>query len=339
MDNKQSWTRWLQDTKTLLILIIVIYVALVSFSNQAFFSLETFFTLTKSTSTMVMLAMGVLIVMISGGVDLSCASIALCAGYTTLKLALVLGFDSVPLMFVLGIVIGVGLGLINGLLVHLLKLSAFIITLGTSSFFHGLLTLLVGVESIGSARYPESYKALGLAKFWTSVTEVGATIGMSVSIFPALITLAVAWFLLNKTVVGKGIYALGCSPLSAQRAGFNLLKIRLIAFGTAGAIYGAMGVMALANLGLANATSLTGQELSIVAAVVLGGANVKGGEGSILGTYLGVVVIWLFNSTLIYLGISSSWNSLFIGLVLLLSLFMTFGRARKVNRRHFIFTE
>lgn len=329
----------LTRTHQLLIGIILIYCIVVALSNSAFFSLETFLGMIKTTSTTMILACAVLVVMISGGIDVSCTAVALFGGYASLKISVVYGIQSLPLMFLMAIVIGVILGFINGVLIHVLALNPFVVTLGTSNAFHGLMTLIVGAESIGTTKFPITFKEFGIYKFFPTVTEKGSTIGLSISFVPALFAVILTWFILRRTLLGKGIFAMGCSPKSAERAGFNLFRIRIFTFCYAGALAGIMGLMHISNYGLGNPTHLVGTEMSVIAAVVIGGTRVSGGEGTLFGTILGVIIMWLFDNTLVYLGLPSSWNDFFMGAVLIFSIVVTSYQQRMKNRKNLVFVE
>lgn len=329
----------IDKTQKFLIVIIILYCIIVAIVNPAFLSLETVFDMLRSASGTFILAMGILIVMISGGIDVSSTAIAIFGGYTATRVIIELGINNIVPAFLISIGIGILLGIINAMLIHLLKLEPFIITLGTSSVFHGLMTILVGTENIGAAKLPTAFTNFGTMKLFTMSAPSGGKMGLTIFFVPVAIIIVLTWFILRKTLIGKGIFAMGCNNESAKRAGFNLLFLRMFIYAYVGALAGLMGIIYVANVNTCNPISLVGTEMSVIAAVVIGGAKTSGGQGTILGTVLGVIIFSLFNSTLVFLGFSSSWNDLFVGVVLLFSIVVTSYQERLNNRKNFIYTE
>ena len=128
-------------------------------------------------------------------------------------------------------------------------------------------------------------------------------------------------------------------PESAIRAGFNPLIIRLFVYGFMGILSGTMGVIYVSQVNSAYPNALIGNELMVIASVVIGGAKITGGQGKIFGVFLGVIIIYLLNSTLILIGLSASWNKFFVGIIILSSIIITSYQDRKKNRKLLIFTE
>ncbi len=331
--------RKMTGTEKFLLVLIVVYCIIVAAVNPAFLSWETLFDLIRSSAGNMILAMGVLVVMISGGIDVSFPAIALFGGYTATRLMMAWDINNMVFAFAVSIGIGLVLGLINALIIYLLKIEPFIVTLGTASIFHGLMTVLVGTTNIGASKLPTSYTSFGAAKLFSITDSYGAEIGVSVFIIPVILAIAVTWFMLYKTMIGRGIFAMGCSEESAKRAGFNNFHTRLVIYCFAGVLAGIMGIIYVANCNTCNPISLIGTEMSVIAAVVIGGAKMTGGQGTILGTFLGVLIMNLLNSTLVFLGFSASWNNFFIGIILLVSIGATSYQERMKNRKNFIYTE
>ena len=163
--------------------------------------------------------------------------------------------------------------------------------------------------------------------------------GLTTAVVPVVLVVVLTWFILNKTMIGRGVMALGNSEESAIRAGFRPLSIRLFAYAYIGALAGVMGVVYVSQVNAVYPNKLVGDELMVIAGAVIGGAKATGGQGKILGVILGTLVIYLLNSTLIFLGLSSSWNNLFVGALLVVSVMITSYQVRVKNRRNLIFTE
>lgn len=329
----------IDKTQRFLMAIIIVYCVVVAMRNPAFLSLSTLFNLVRSAAGTTILAMGVLVIMISGGIDVSFPAIAIFGGYTSLRICMAYGIESLFAAFAMSVAIGILLGFVNAMLINLLKLEPFIITLSTASVFFGLMTILVGTENVGASALPPQFRALSSAKIFTTTNQYGGTIGLSVFIIPVILCVLATWFILHKTLIGKGIFAMGCNNEAARRAGFRVNLLRYFIYGYAGFLGGIMGVIYIAGTNSVNPVSLVGTEMSVIACVVIGGASPQGGYGRIFGTLLGVILYFLFNQTLIYLGLSSSWQDFFMGIVLLFSIITTSYQRRIRNRQNFIYTE
>ena len=326
-------------TQRFLLIIILIYCVIVASRNSAFLSLSTLFALIRSSAGTTILSMGVLMVMISGGIDVSFPAIAIFGGYASLRACMAFGITNMFLTFLISIAIGIILGIGNALLINLLKLEPFIITLSTASVYFGLMTILIGTKNVGASLLPPQFRTLSSMKLITTTNEYGGTIGLSVFIIPVALCVFLTWFILRKTLIGKGIFAMGCNNEAARRAGFNVNRLRIFIFGFAGFLAGVMGVIYIAGTNSVNPVSLVGTEMSVIACVVIGGAAPSGGYGTIFGTILGVILYYLFNQTLVYLGLSASWQEFFMGIVLLISLISTSWQRRVQSRKNFIYTE
>lgn len=329
----------IDKTQQFLCAIILVYMVIVSMRNSQFLTLTTLFNMVRSSAGTTILAMGVLVIMIAGGIDVSFPAIAIFGGYTSLRVCMAYGIESLVVTFAISILIGVVLGIGNALLINILKLEPFIITLSTASVYFGLMTILVGTKNVGASDLPAQFKMLSSAKLITTTNAYGGTIGLSVFIIPVILCVVATWFLLNKTLIGKGIFAMGCNNEAARRAGFNVDLLRIFIFGYSGVLSGIMGVIYIAGTNSVNPVSLVGTEMSVIACVVIGGAAPQGGYGRIFGTLLGVILYYLFNQTLIYLGLSASWQDFFMGIVLLFSIISTSYQRRLKDRKNFIFTE
>lgn len=327
-------TKKIDRFQGMLLLIILLYSIFVAVKNPAFIHIETIFDIIRVASTTLMVAMGLLVVMISGGIDVSFMSIALFGSYTTIHIMISMGIDNLIFAFGISALIGGLLGIINALLINWLKLPPFIITLGTQNLFHGIMTTFIGDKSFGAGVLPKSIHSFGQA----AVIKIGG-VGLTSSIIHVLLAGALTWFILYRTMTGRGIFAVGNDEEAARRAGFNPFKIRLIVYVYSGILAGIMGMMYVAQTNALYPNKLVGDELMVVAAVVIGGTKITGGQGKILGAFLGVIIIYLLNTTLIMIGLSSSWNNLFVGTILVISVAVTSYQERVKNRNNLIFTE
>ena len=315
-------TKKIDPFQRMLLIIIVVYSVFVTIKNPGFFQIQTVFDIIKTSSTTMIVAMGLLVVMISGGIDVSFMAIALFGSYTSLYIMIQTGINNLAFAFAVSMAIGVVLGLVNAVLISWLKLPPFIITLGTQNLFHGIMTTFISDKSFGSGVLPECLHKFGQGTLFKVATANGST-GLTVSLIPVLIAGLATYFILRKTMIGRGIVAIGNDEESARRAGFNPFKIRLFVYAYSGALAGMMGIVYAAQVNALYPNKMVGDELMVVAAVVIGGTKITGGQGKIFGAVLGVLITYLLNSTLIMIGLSSSWNNLFVGAILVIAVAIT----------------
>jgi simple sugar transport system permease protein len=334
-----KWTgRKLTQMEKYLLAIILVYSLVVTFINPAFFSAETLFDMLESSAGTMLLALGVLIVIISGGIDVSFTAIAIVAGYCAIKFMMLLGINNLFFVFLIAILLGAFLGLINALIIYYFKLPTLIVTLGTSSVFFGLMTTFVGTKSIPLSNIPSSIIDFGSTSI-IRITQADNSFGLSVFIIFVIAMIILVWFILYRTMLGRSIFAIGNSQESASRVGINILTTQIFIYCFMGALSGIMSIIYFAKLKFVNPVSLVGSEMMVIAAVVIGGAKLTGGEGTIFGTVLGVSLITLFSSTLIFIGLSTAWNNFFVGTILILSIAIISYQARIKNRENLIFTD
>ncbi|MFR3390823.1 MAG: ABC transporter permease [[Clostridium] scindens] len=248
-------TKKIDRFQGILLLIILLYSIFVSVKNPAFIHIETIFDIIRVASTTLMVAMGLLVVMISGGIDVSFMSIALFGSYTTIHIMISMGIDNLIFAFGISALIGGLLGITNALLINWLKLPPFIITLGTQNLFHGIMTTFIGDKSFGAGVLPKSIHSFGQA----AVIKIGG-VGLTSSIIPVLLAGALTWFILYRTMTGRGIFAVGNDEEAARRAGFNPFKIRLIVYVYSGILAGIMGMMYVAQTNALYPNKLVGDE-------------------------------------------------------------------------------
>jgi len=287
----------------------------IGFSNPAFFSLDNLFDLCRNSTVIGILALGVTFALVSGGIDVSFTAIAAFSFYATTRILLAGGIEgSLLLPFLISGTIGLLLGAVNACFVSLLRLPTLIVTLGTLSLFRGLLLTLVGSEYI--TQLPPDMVELSRLSLWEGSS------GGAVYRLPALfLLLPLAAFasalILNRTVAGRGIQAMGGSIQAAERSGFNLQFLQFLVYGYVGLLAGIAGMTHAVLVRFANPFDLVGSELTVIAAVVLGGARITGGRGTIVGTLLGVATIVIINNNLILLGVPPSWQKVAVGLLIL----------------------
>ncbi|GAB2894040.1 ABC transporter permease [Paraburkholderia jirisanensis] len=292
--------------------LIVVMCVIVGAINPRFFQLATLFDLLHSATTVSLFALGTLVVLASGGIDVSFTAIAALTMYGITK-AVFAWWPDAPfaLILVTGAVGGILLGLINGLLVHRLKAPSLIVTIGTQYLYRGILLTFIGTTFF--MNIPHSMDHFGRIPLFLYQTGDGLRAVLPVSVLALVIAAWVTWWLLNRTMMGRGVYAMGGSLAIAERLGYNLRAIHLFVFGYTGMLAGIAGIVHVSNNRLANPFDLVGSELDVIAAVILGGARITGGTGTVAGTLLGVVLVTLINNVLILIGVPSTWQKVIIG--------------------------
>jgi simple sugar transport system permease protein len=279
--------------------------------NPKFATVANLLDLIKSYSFFGILSAGVLVVLLSGGIDISFTAIAQVSEYVTVSWILAYG-GNLGTAFLVACSVGAMLGIVNGLLIHFLRIPPIIATIGTLNLYYGVLYVMSAGQII--YRVPEFYRTLS-----------GATLPGNFPVLGVLwvgVVILAAW-LLKYTVLGRSIYALGGSLIAAVRVGFNIFATRLFVYAFMGFISGFASVVHTALVQSAIPNSIVGHELDVIAAVVLGGASIMGGSGSVLGTCLGVALLAMLGNGLTLIGMSSYWNNVMVGLVLLVGVTMS----------------
>ena len=298
-------------------IIIVALSILIHFTSGQFFTVNNLVDLARSLIVPGILACGLLMVIASGQIDVSFPYTAmLCMFFVTNTFKNINYAGPAFLGFLLAAVIGIFCGSINGILAAWLRLPTLIITLGTCAIFHGF-TQGVLKSSVISV-LPKSLKDISQASLF-SVRSISTGLGssMPISIFILIGTMTLVHFIMKYTMLGRGIYALGGDAVSAERAGFNVSFIRIFVFAFMGMIGGIAGLTQVTLSGMCQINFFDGYEMTIIAAVVLGGASISGGTGSVIGTFLGVLLMKLISNNLILLGIPTNWSKLTTGVLII----------------------
>lgn len=319
-----------RNNEGVLAAILLILVVAMSLANPVFFTAPTAFNILRSAIVPMIFALGVLLVIISGGIDVSFAAIAVFAAYTTVR---VLQSGAVDLglvgAFVLAIAIGGCLGVVNGFLIARFRLPTLIVTLGTQGIFKGVLLTYVGSRYI--ADLPDSMASISTTNLLRISTDSGNGY-LHVLVLPAiLLPLVLAW-MLRRTMFGRSIYAIGGDPESARRAGIRVVRVQVWLYVLVGAMAAVGGMIYMIMGRSASPQELVGDELDIIAAVVLGGASIFGGRGSVLGTVLGVLLVQIINNSLILAGVPSAWQRAAVGALLIIGVSIQALTARRSTR-------
>lgn len=288
----------------LALLIVVLFVGL-AWRSDEFLTFGNLYDLANNYAMLTILACGLFVVLISGGIDISFPAMTIIAQYGMVLLLQKIG-GNFAVAFALAGCIGILLGLINALLVNRLRVPSIIITISTLNIFYGLLLWLS--KGVWLYDFPPWFEQ-GVMLFKYTDAD-GYDYGLGLPLIAMITVVLLTAFIMNFTSVGRKIYALGGNRESASRIGFSVLKLQLF-------VYGYMGLMSGAP------DSLLGYELTVLAAVVLGGTSLLGGRGTLTGTLLGVVLLAVMQNGLNLLGVSSYWQTLITGIIIVASISAT----------------
>jgi simple sugar transport system permease protein len=300
-----------------LILLLAVFAITVGLINPAFFSIGTLFDVIRNQTVYILLAFALLPVVILGGFDISFVAIAALATFPAILILTNLGYEGgIWLFYAIAIVFGIMAGLLNGWLIWAFKLAIFDFSLGMASVIFGLLALFSGYSDTSG-----QIKALvGWNKQWlVTVQSVAGESGLHISFILIIITFIGMYSFLRCTTMGRYIYAMGSDKSVAIRTGIDSKKIFLIVF----SIMGAMAAVAGATntgLGFGNAV-FAGKFMRVFATVIIGGASIRGGKGSVFGTLLGVILVGMINQALVYLRIPTAWMDALLGAAIIVFAF------------------
>ena len=226
--------------------------------------------------------------------------------------------------------LGLLMGLLNVFLIGYFLFPTLVVTLGTSSLY---IVIMQGVLAAHELPVPPSLFEHGTSKLFSAYNrQLGLSSDMPVQVLILVGFLLITWFLLRYTMLGRGIYAIGGDEISAKRAGFNVLRIKLFIYSYVGLIAGIAGLCRASMMRNAHPTNLLGIEMIVIAAVVLGGTRVTGGLGTLTGTMLGMTLMIIMSNSLILLGIPTFWQKVFTGAVIIIGTGVSAYQAGRVGR-------
>jgi simple sugar transport system permease protein len=311
-----------------LLAVIIVLSLVLSLATDSFLTLQNLFDLLTSNAFIGILASGLLVVLIAGHIDISFTATASVAQYLALTMGIRHGLGWVALFAIAGAT-GVLCGLINAVFVTKLRISSIIVSIATLNIFYGLLIFTTGGNYITSL--PKFFRD-GISWFEHEDAS-GVPYGLNLQILLLISAFAVAWLLLNRTNIGRQIYALGGNKDAAQRLGFHVFRINLLVYGYLGFVAGVASIVQAQLAQSVTPTVLVGKELDVLAAVVLGGASLNGGVGTVFGTILGVALLAILQNGLVLIGVSSYWNQWFVGLTILVAVSITAWSERRRRAR------
>ncbi len=296
-----------------LMIALVIMVALIASQTEFFFSARNLLNIGQNMAVVGLIAVGMTLVIVSAGLDISVGSIAGCASVICALMVSQVGTVIGGVAF--GIGIGILLGLVNATIISILRVNAVVATLATFSAFRGLAFLIApGGRPVGVL--DPTLAQLGSGRFF----QFGEFPGIPIAFVILLVVAVCAHFVMRTTVFGRSIYSMGGNPDAARLAGINLTRMRYYIYAISGALSGLAGVIVTARTSSGQPASGTqGLELEAITAVFLGGALLSGGKGTIVGSMLAVLLLATLSNGMNLLGIPTFYQLVAKGLLLVLA--------------------
>ena len=295
---------------------LLLLILFFSLASDNFFSFVTLKTILNQLPALTIVTVGMTLVLIVGGIDLSVGSVL---GFSATVVGVALINWGLPLYAACLLGIGAGLlcGSVNGILVAYLSLPAFIVTLGMLEMARGLAYITTNSQTM--------YIGASIQKLALPI----AGTGVSVALIFALATVIAGQFILTKTVLGRYITATGTNAQAARMSGIDTRFYRLLVLAVSGALAGLGGVFNAAYLGSADPNAGSGLELAAIAAAVIGGTSLMGGRGTIIGAFAGVLIVAVLQNGLAQIGVSEPAKRLITGGVIIIAVFLDSWRIRR----------
>lgn len=316
MNKFQTFIR--KDSARICMLLLIIVVECIVFSSTGyFFTASNIFDALRASVEIGLAALGMTFVIMTTGIDLSVGSL-LALVSVTIGFTYQAGCPFV-LSLLLGLLVGIAGGAFNGALIVYGRLHPFVVTLGTFSFYRGIAYAATNAGAVSV--FPDGYALAGRA-------YILGVVPVQVVVF-VLLTILI-WILSKKTPFGTYVTAMGYNEEAARFSGVQIRKIKMLVYILIGFLVAAAAIIYTSRVSTARGNAAIGMELNVIAAVVLGGTDIKGGKGTIAGTFLGVVILAFLKNGLAMLSIRGDWALCVTGIVLLLGILL--NRALEVRQ-------
>ncbi len=315
---RNAFMTFVFDNMGILAALIILCMILSIFpgTSEYFLTVKNLFNVLRQISTNLLLACGMTMVIILGGIDLSVGSVIALSGVIAAGCVSRYGMPIAPSMIV-GILIGVIFGLFNGFVISKTTIPPFIVTLATMNIARGL----AGVYTGGSP-------VRVVSKEWQWI-GAGYAAGIPVPVIIMAIVFIISLLILNRTKIGRYIYAVGGNDMAARFSGINVSKVKFFVYTYSGIMAGLAGIILGSRMYSGQPTAGEGAEMDAIAAVVVGGTSMAGGSGKLGGTLIGALIIGILNNGLNLMNVNSFWQTVVKGVVILLAVTIDFFRNKK----------
>ena len=324
------WRRGVPQTQTAYVgvafaaLVVVIWIL-----APVFMTPRNLLNISKNFSFIALMSLGETLVIISGGIDLSVGSVCALSAVVTMMLmrflsataAAQLPGATIALAALLALMLAALIGLVNGLLIARVRLSPFVTTLGMLSVARGMTYVLTQ----GRAQYPVGPDVAAFTRFAN-----GAVLGLPTQLVYLLVLAVIMALALRHLVWGRHLYAVGGNAQAAALAGVRVPRVVISVYVLSGLAAGFSGVLIAGWLGAAPANLATGYELRVIAAAVIGGANLAGGAGGAAGAVIGAALIEVIRNGFVLIGANTYWEEVFVGVIIIVAVLVDQLRTRRV---------
>lgn len=318
-----NFTRFRELGMLLTIILVSVFVQL---RNPNFFTLENINDMLTNTAILSILAVGMMLVIVTRGIDLSIgATLALSGMISALTVSEYQNLHPV-LAILLGTVVGILCGSVTGMLVSKFSVLPIIASLGMMNIYRGLTFMISGGKWVSSYQMPQSFKAIATSRI----------LGINTLVFIAVIIYVIFYYFVNYTRMGRQIYAIGSNPESARITGINTEKILFLVYVVMGALSGLAGVLWVSKFASAQGDTAMGYEMSVIAACVLGGVSMSGGSGKISGVIMGSVLLGILNNSLPLIKVSPFWQQAIQGVIILSAVIINTIVKRRVDKNNLL---
>lgn len=287
------------------ILGLVLLCLIISIISPRFLTVSNLRNVFTQISVNAVISIGMTFVILTGGIDLSVGSIVAISGAGAASIIKSTG--SIWIGITAAILIGAVVGFINGIVISKGKLQAFIATLATQTIFRGVTYVFTGGNPISGLK--DEVVALANSRI----------LGIPVLVIITIIVLLICAYILNQTKYGRYVYAIGGNEDSSRLSGINVDKVKTLVYVISGITAGIAGAIVMSRIGSAAPTAGNGYELDAIAAIVIGGTNLTGGEGSIWGTVIGILIIGILSNGLNLMDVSAFYQTIVKGIVILIA--------------------
>jgi len=298
-------------------IVLIVMATGMYFASPVFLDVGNLQAILLALSVEATIAVGMMLLLISGGLDLSVGSILGFTGVVT-GLALQAGIPTFPAILI-GLIAALGVGLVNGLLVAKMNINPFITTLGMSITIRGLLLVIAKGRAV--LNLPPSFTVIGQ----------GSVFGFQYPIFVMLAIVVVGDILLRNARFFRQSYYIGGNEKAARLSGINVDFVKIANYCIVALLAGAAGILTTARFGTSSVTIGTGVELRVITATIIGGASLNGGEGSVFGAFLGALFMGVVANALNLLGVDAYWQNLVTGLILIIAVLLDVINERRKN--------
>jgi len=303
-----------------IIIFAIVFIGMSVLSPNTFLTMNNITNVLRQGSVYAIMAVGMTFAIMIGGIDLSQGSVLAVVG-VVVGLLMKEGKGNMYVAMGAGLAVGALIGLLNGVIIGYLDVPAFIATLGTMYGMRGVALILTNAAPVGADYAP--FRVLG----------TGYLLGIPLPVYLVALVAIAGQFILTKTAIGRYILAVGSNAEASHLSGINVRKVKVVAHIYSSVAVAIAAIMYLSRLGAAQPTAVNGYELEAVCATVIGGSSIMGGEGSIVGSAIGAMVVMVLRNGMVLLGVSTYWQQLIIGTVLVVAVIFDVLRKKAEARK------